>query len=156
MRSESELIEFVGANPNARAEGLNPSASYANFFIGNDPEKWQRHVSGYQRVRYSNLYPGIDLVYHSEIHQQLEYDLAVAPGADPSQVRLRISGDHTARIGRDGDLELDGLDGALRFASPVLYQNIASGKNVIAGGFVELADNEFGIKVGTYDQARPL
>jgi hypothetical protein len=156
MRTESELIEFIGANPNARVEGLNPSESYANFFIGSDPAQWRSHVSGYQRVRYANLYPGIDLVYHSEIHQQLEYDLAVSPGADPSQVRLRVSGDHKAGIGKDGDLELDGPDGILHFRSPVLYQNVQSGKKAIGGGFVQLAENEFGFKVSGYDRAKPL
>jgi hypothetical protein len=156
MKSESETVEFVGASRDARIEGLNPASAYANFFIGKDPAKWRSHVTGFERVRYANLYPGIDLVYHGEGHQRLEYDLAVAPGADPGQIRLRISGDHEAQIGKDGELDLDGPEGVVRLDSPMLYQNIANGKRAIAGGFVQLAKNEFGFRTAGYDKSRPL
>jgi hypothetical protein len=156
FRTDSELVEFVGANRDAKVEGLNPSSVYANFMIGNDPAKWRSHVTGFNRVRYTSLYPGIDLVYHGELHHKLEYDLAVAPGADPEQIRLRISGDHEAQLGQDGDLELDGPEGAMRLDPPILYQNIPGGKKIIPGGFVQLASNEFGFRETDYDKSKPL
>jgi hypothetical protein len=45
----------------------------------------------YRRVRYLDVYPGIDLVYHGEA-RALEYDFVVAPGADPDRIALRIDG----------------------------------------------------------------
>lgn len=154
--TETSTVEFVGANRDSKPEGLEPSTAYANFMIGNDPAKWRSHVTGYDRVRYTNLYPGIDLVYHGEIHHKLEYDLAVAPGADPQQIRLRVSGDDEARIDQDGDLELDGPEGAIRLDRPMLYQNIQGGKKAIIGGFVQLARNEFGFRAMGYDSTKLL
>jgi Bacterial Ig-like domain (group 3)/Beta-propeller repeat len=156
MQTETELVEFVGAAQNAKVEGLNPTSTYANFYIGNDPGRWRSHMTGYERVRYTNLYPGIDLVYHGELHNRLEYDLAVAPGADTQQIRLRVSGDHEAQIGKDGSLELDGPDGLIRLDAPVLYQNLTAGKTAITGGFVRLARNEFGFRTETYDKSKQL
>jgi len=156
VQMESALVEFLGANRNANVEGLEPSAAYANFMIGSDPSKWRNHVTGYERVRYTGLYPGIDLVYHGELNHKLEYDLAVAPGADPQQIRLKVTSDHEARIGKDGDLELDGPDGVIRLDAPVLYQNIPGGKKAITGGFIQLAQNEFGFRSSGYDVTKPL
>ena len=156
VETESATVEFVGANRDSKAVGLEPSNSYANFMIGNDPAKWRSHVTGFGRVRYGSLYPGIDLVYHGELHRKLEYDLAVAPGADPQQIRLRVTGDRDARIGKDGDLELNGPEGAIRLDRPMLYQSLQGGKKAIAGGFVQLARNEFGFRAAKYDTAKPL
>ncbi len=153
---ETATVEFVGSSPGATAEGLNPASTYANFFLGNDSAQWRSRVSGFGRVRYTNLYPGIDLVYHGELHRRLEYDFVVAPGADPQQVRFRVAGNKTAVIGPDGDLLLDGADGTMRLDRPMLYQNIPGGKKAIAGGFVQLARNEFGFRAAGYDRSKPL
>ena len=154
--TERATVEFVGADRSAKAEGLEPSTAYANFMIGNDPANWRSHVTGYGRVRYTNVYPGIDLIFHGEIHRKLEYDLAVAPGADSRQIRLRVAGDRDAQIGKDGELELNGPEGGIRLDPPMLYQNFRGGKKAVAGGFVKLAHNLFGIRTAGYDTTKPL
>jgi hypothetical protein len=62
----------------------------SNYLIGNDPNKWRTNVPTYGRVRYENIYPGVDLVYYGKKGGQLEYDFVVAPGADPGAIRLAI------------------------------------------------------------------
>jgi hypothetical protein len=62
----------------------------SNYFIGNDPKKWRTHVPTYGRVRYENVYPGVDLVYYGNKGGQLEYDFVVAPGADLGPIALAI------------------------------------------------------------------
>ena len=44
-----------------------------------------------QAVKYTGVYPGIDLVYHGN-QRLLEYDFVVAPGADPNAIELRFQG----------------------------------------------------------------
>ena len=152
-------VHFVGANPAVKMEGLDPSEARVNYFLGSDPAKWKRSLPAYSRVRYTNLYPGIDLVYYGEKQRHLEYDLVVAPGADPSRVRLRVDGSHEAEIDDAGNLRLDGKDGqegSVLLHRPMLYQDIAKGKKVIAGAFVQLTKNEFGFKSADYDHAKPL
>ncbi|MGH7813392.1 MAG: hypothetical protein ACREQI_05250, partial [Candidatus Binataceae bacterium] len=57
-------MNLIGANPNAQIEGVDPLPGKSNYFIGNDPKKWRTDVPMYAKVRYRNIYPGIDLVYY--------------------------------------------------------------------------------------------
>src|SRR5260370_36291782 len=54
-------IQFSGANAAIRAEGLQPLAGKGNYFLGNKPENWIPHVAQFGRVRYKNIYDGVDL-----------------------------------------------------------------------------------------------
>jgi hypothetical protein len=48
----------------------------SNYFIGNDPAKWRTNVPTYAKVKYEEIYSGIDLVYYGN-QRQLEYDFIV-------------------------------------------------------------------------------
>ncbi|MBV8176508.1 MAG: hypothetical protein JO151_18360 [Verrucomicrobia bacterium] len=78
---------LAGANPRPDVRALEERAAKSYYFIGNDPARWRSKVANYGRVRYQAVYPGIDLVYYGN-QRQLEYDLVVAPGADPSRIQL--------------------------------------------------------------------
>src|SRR5262249_15805658 len=75
-------MQLVGANGTPRATGLDELAGRANYFIGKDPSKWRTQMPLFAKVKYENVYPGIDLVYYGN-QGRLEYDLIVAPGVDP-------------------------------------------------------------------------
>src|SRR5260370_12673386 len=66
-------MRWIGANA-ASIEGLAQLPGQANYLLGRDASKWRTGISTYARVKYSNLYPGIDLVYYGN-HQKLQYDL---------------------------------------------------------------------------------
>jgi hypothetical protein len=85
-------LRLLGANPRAEVAGLDELPGNSNYFIGKDPKKWHTHVPTYGRVRYQNIYPGVDLVYHGGQNGQLEYDFVLAPGADPNAIQLAIAG----------------------------------------------------------------
>jgi hypothetical protein len=84
-------MQFAGANPMPRVVGLDQQAGTSNFLLGNDPTHWRVGASHYGKVEYQDLYPGIDLVYYGK-ERQLEYDFVVAPGANPSAIRLVLQG----------------------------------------------------------------
>ena len=46
-------------------------------------------VPTFDRVAYSGIYPGIDVVFYGN-QRELEYDIHVAAGADAGKVRLRL------------------------------------------------------------------
>ena len=59
-------MRLVGANPNPKIVGTEELPGKSNYFIGNDPKKWRTNVPNYAKVKYANVYPGVDLVYYPE------------------------------------------------------------------------------------------
>jgi len=149
-------VEFLGANPAAHLEALDPTRAHVNRLIGNDPLRWQHDLPTYARIRTDQLYPGIDLVYYGGGQGSLEYDLVLAPHADLRKIRFRSSGDNKAVLERDGSLDLDGKNGSVRLQRPVLYQDVNGGRKAILGAFVQLAPGEFGFQAAAYNHDRPL
>ena len=96
-------LRVVGANPDAQMQGLDPMGSAIFYYEGNDPNQWRKHVPTYGKVKYQDLYPGIDLVYYGN-QDQLEYDFVVAPGKNPSQIRLDVAGARKLRFDEGGNL----------------------------------------------------
>jgi hypothetical protein len=73
-------MAFVGADGNARVTGEQMQERRSHYLIGRDASRWHRDVPHFGQVRYSQIYPGIDYVFHAN-SGQLEYDFHVAPGA---------------------------------------------------------------------------
>src|SRR5215204_243580 len=87
-RTHTLRMKVEGAREAARAEGLDRLPGIVNYFIGNDPADWRTEIPTFARVRYPEVYEGIDLVYYGTPGRQLEYDFVVAPGADAARVAL--------------------------------------------------------------------
>jgi hypothetical protein len=102
-------MSLIGANATANAVGMAPQPGVANYFIGNDPKNWRSGIPTYGKVNYSQIYPGVDLVFYGN-QRQLEYDFVVAPGADPSRIAWRIDGAR-ARVDAEGNLVLSASNG---------------------------------------------
>ncbi len=104
VETEVLRVKLVGANRNAQIEGVDRLAAGSNYFIGNDPKKWHTDVPNYARVRYRNVYPGIDLVYYGSDQRQLEYDFVLATGTDSRTIAMRFEGATRLAVNRDGDV----------------------------------------------------
>ena len=74
-------------------------------------------MPGYARVRYREVYPGVDQVWYGNAGQ-LEYDFVVAPGADPRAIVLRFEGADRMEVDASGGLVLHTRAGELRQAAP--------------------------------------
>jgi uncharacterized protein (TIGR03437 family) len=143
-----------GANPAARMTGQDPQASTSNYFVGSDPRNWQTSVPNYGRVRYTGVFPGIDLVYYGK-DGHLEYDWIVSPGADPSKIRMIFEASDQARIDKQGDLVMSLGNSEYRHKKPVVYQEIAGHRVPVAGAWT-LRGNEGSFRLGAYDHRREL
>ncbi len=148
-------FKLVGAARNPAVVGEDPQIGKVNYFIGRDPSKWRTNVPTYAQVRYKNIYPGIDLVYYGS-HQQLEYDFAVSPGADPSRIQLQISGAQQIEIDAAGNLVLQTGNGKLHFQSPVIYQETNGTRVPVAGSYVMNDATHIAFRVAAYDATKPL
>src|SRR5262249_57117431 len=96
-------MQLVAANPAAKVTGEEELAGKVNHFTGKDSSKWRSDVATYAKVRYEQVYPGIDLVYYGN-QRQCEYDFVIAPGADPARIRLRIDGAQQIHLDSQGQL----------------------------------------------------
>ena len=156
LQKISLRMKLEGANSNSAATGVDEAPGKANYFIGNDPAKWKKDLSSFSKVKYSGIYPGVDLIYYGN-QRQLEYDFLVAPGANPKNIALAIEGAKSFRIDRNGDLVLKFPAGEMRLRKPVVYQNTeAETRNTIDGRYVLRAHHRIGFQLGAYDRAKPL
>jgi uncharacterized repeat protein (TIGR01451 family) len=146
-------MKLLGASATAAASGQDQLPGVANYFRGHDPSKWHTGIPTYQKVKYTAVYPGVDLVYYGN-QGRLEHDFIVAPGADPSKIALSFEGAQP-RIGRQGDLCLT-IDGnEVRFEKPVVYQALGGAKQSVDGRYA-LAGNTVRFELGAYDHGREL
>lgn len=146
---------FVGANEHARVEGLHPLAAKIRYVFGSNlPE-----ISSYGRIRYRQLYPGIDLDYYEQ-QGRLEYDFVVAPGFRPDAIRLRFSLDPrlplSPQLDRSGNLDLAFGEEEIQLQKPTIYQEVNGSRRSVAGGFRQLGEDGVGFSVGDYDPNLPL
>jgi uncharacterized protein (TIGR03437 family) len=154
-KDQSRLrTKLLGANRNARVTAEGRQSSTSNYFVGNDPSKWHASVPNYGRVRYTGVYPGIDLVYYGN-EGNLEYDWILAPGADPQRIRMRFEGAGRLRIDKQGDLVIRSGKNEYRHKKPLIYQE-AAGKRVAVAGNWTLHGDEAGFHLGVYDRGREL
>ncbi|HVO79688.1 MAG TPA: SBBP repeat-containing protein [Terriglobales bacterium] len=148
-------MALAGANSKAAVTGAELLPGKSNYFIGNNPAKWHRNIPQFARVRYREVYPGIDLVYYGS-QGRLEYDFEVAPNADPGQIALRFQGPERLTLQPDGDLLLATSSGDVRLQAPRVYQRFGDGQRQVSGRFVLRAKNEAGFELGAYDHGRAL
>ena len=151
---DSIEMKLAGANPAPSLTASDPLPGKSNYFLGNDPAKWRTSVPQFSRVRYENIYPGINLVFYGN-QGRLEYDFQVAPGADPSQAELEFQGAKNLQLS-DGALVIDTPDGSVRLNAPLLYQEIEGRRQPVEGKFVLRGANRAGFAVASYDRSREL
>ncbi|MFY9558656.1 MAG: SBBP repeat-containing protein [Terriglobales bacterium] len=147
-------VRLTGANPSPVVGGLEELPGKSNYFIGKDPKKWRTNVPTFGKVRYRDVYPGIDLVYYGN-QRQLEHDFIVAPGSDPRAIRLKVEGAKKIRLD-GGNLVLEVPGGEVRLRKPLVYQELAGERREIAGGYTLERPNRVGFRVASYDTNRPL
>ncbi len=142
-------------NTAAIATGQEPLPGKANYFIGDDPARWQTGLATYAQVRYAEVYPGIDLLYHGN-QRQLEYDFVVGPRANPRQIQLHFEGIEKLRVDAHGNLVLFGKRGQIAFHKPSIYQQIDGRRHAVAGSFLVQNHHTVGFALGRYRLAQPL
>lgn len=148
-------MELIGAKSNPHVSGAEQLPGKANYVLGNDQSKWRSGIPTYAKVRYSGVYPGVDLVYYGN-QRQLEYDFIVAPNADPKPLRLHFQGAQRLSVARSGDLTVKARNGEIAFHKPVVYQLKDGVREPVEGRFQILANNSTGFSVGSYDHSREL
>lgn len=151
-------LQLLGARSRQPSEGEVHLPGVSHYFRGQEAAGWHSDVPQFGRVRYSEVYPGIDLVYYGH-ERRLEHDFVVAPGADPRRIRMAFAGAQAARITEEGDLVLTTAAGELRQERPEIYQERAGRRERVEGSYVLLSTEKtpaVAFDIGKYDASRPL
>ena len=148
-------MQFVNANAQAQIRGDAEQSGKINYLIGNDPAKWHTGVATFAQVRVEQLYPGIGLIYYGN-QQQLEYDFAVAPHANPEQIAIRFTGVDKISVGPRGELILAIGKDEICQPKPLLYQAVNGAREEISGGYKIVDAHTVAFDIGKYNHALPL
>jgi uncharacterized protein (TIGR03437 family) len=134
-------MSFVGAaaKPSSRLEQA--TGGYSNYFVGKTEKEWFTGVPHYERLRYRDVYPGIDVVYYGN-EGRIEYDFEVKPGADVSKIGIQFS--EPASLDATGDL----VAGGIRQRKPRVMQSGAEIKS-----WYEIEDGVVKVRTAAFDQA---
>jgi len=148
-------MRLVGADQPSKVSGQEELPGKVNYFFGDDPSKWRANVPTYAAVRYADVYPGVDLIYHGH-ENELEYDFVVAPGADPHVISRAFDGVKEMDVNPTGDLVLNVGSGTVIHRKPVAYQDLNGKRHSIDAEYVVTDNRQVGFAVGPYDHSFPL
>ncbi len=149
-RDISRLV-FLEANKNPGIVPLEITRHKVNYFIGNDPAKWQKGISTSKAVLYKDIYNNIDLkVYGNE--SQIEYDWIVKPGGNPGDIRFEYKNVKGTGIDKKGNLSIETKFGELLHNKPVSCQLINGEKVNVESDFKRVDKNTYGFKVHQFNK----
>ncbi len=146
LHGVSTVLRFPGSNPGARLDGEEEMAGKVNIFSG---AQARTNLETYGRIRYRDLYPGIDLRYSGK-GRRIKAEFLVAPGADPALIQLAYDGE--VSIAADGSLMVRKQGAELREEAPVVLQD----GHRIPGRYQLIEPHLAGFSLGAYDHSRAL
>lgn len=158
-RSAVLEMSFAGAEAQPAITAENELEGKVNYLTGSDPSQWKTDIATFEKVRYRQIYRGIDLVFYGN-QQELEFDLVVSPGASPDTVALEFSGADNIEMAENGDLLISVAGMKLIQHKPVAYQELNGERLEVAANYSlngDSAENrKIGFETGEYDHSRPL
>jgi hypothetical protein len=143
------------ANHQLRISGEYKLPRAVSYLLGRDPSHYVANIPTFARVRYSQAYPGIDLVYYGD-ERQLEFDFDVAPRANPRQIEMQIVGARRLSFDSEGNLKINIGFSSIFLKRPAVYQEKNGKREPVGGRFRRLGRRTIGVTLGPYDRSRPL
>jgi len=150
MQVAAVHMKMMGSNPNAWVEGLEQLLGSTNYLRGRDPNNWHTNIPTYGKVRYRDLYPGVNLIYYGN-RRQLEYDFEIAPGGDPNLIQIDFAGAQKILLDSEGNLRLRTRLGDIQMRKPAVYQEREGVRQPVACRYTLKGKNRVGFAVDQYD-----
>ena len=156
IAAHAYTVHFEKASARVRLTAETPTAGERNYFVGSDARRWASHVSAFRQLRYAGLWPGIDLTLYENAGQHLEYDVLLAPRANPARVALRYDGASALALDAAGNLLIKTSVGTTTELAPQAWQTTASGQRQAVACRYVLTGSTLTFALGAYDRARAL
>ncbi len=150
-------LSFLGSRGSRSVQVADKAPWYENYFLGNDEDHWVSRLYPVGLYRQKGIYAGIDLVYFTK-GDSIEHDLHVAPGADPAQIKFRISGAEAQWL-ENGRLICRTSVGSFELQAPLAYQESHFGEIVVRTPVsckFRLREGILDYELGEFDHGRTL
>jgi len=148
-------MKLNGAKFSPHVQGEERLPGTVNYFIGNDRTEWRTHIPTYSKVRFTNVYEGVDLVYHSSGHD-LEYDFELQPHANPKSIEMEFEGIDRMEFDGSGQVTMNAGKGSLKLHKPSVYQINAGQRQDIPSDFEFRGARKLGLRLQNYDPSKPI
>jgi len=156
IAAHAYTVHFEGASTRAHLTAETPTAGERNYFVGADASRWASHVGAFRRLHYTELWPGINLTLYENASQRLEYDVLLAPRANPARVALRYDGAAGLALDAAGNLVVTTSIGTTTELAPRAWQLDAAGQRQAVACRYVLRGRTLTFALGAYDAARAL
>lgn len=130
------------------------SGHRTHYFLGEDRAARYTDIPNFERVLYKAIYPGVDAVFYAR-DGEIEYDLVLAPRADPRRIALAFDGARRLALDRSGDLLIHTDQGVLVQRKPVVYQERDGRRTPVAASY-RITGQRVRFELARYDASRPL
>ena len=127
-------VEMVGANQQATILAAGRMENQSRYL---SPENGNESVSpaGFSEVRIRDVYPGIDVLFHSQDESgNFKYDFILKQGADISVIELEYKGAQKLELDPDGMLRISTMYETLSEGIPLCYTENGAGNRIEVPG----------------------
>ena len=145
-------LQFVGANPKPVTSGVGEREGVLNFIRS---ENNVAGVHAFNEAWVTGLYPGVNMRVYRD-NQSPRFDLVVAPGVNPNQIKFRYNGATSARVGDKNTLYVTTRYGEVSVTDLYAYQQVNGQNQQVQCKFVQNPDGTFGFQVSGNDGSKPL
>lgn len=153
-------INFLGSNPNAEISEHEPLSCFLNYYTSKTSEEGTSNIKIYKKIIYKDIYPNIDIefiVTDPSIGGKFKYNFIVNPGGNINNIKLQIEGANSLSLSTKGHIIMKTAYGNIDESIPYSYQLGKQNHQIsVEAKFIQLKNNEFGIKVDNYNSKQPL
>ncbi|MBI2821836.1 MAG: SBBP repeat-containing protein [Acidobacteria bacterium] len=160
LASGAVQLRFAGTEATPDVVGTDRLPGKVNYLLGNEPADWRTGIPIFNKARYSEIYPGIDLVLYGNGRRQLEFDFLIPPGCDPRLIEIDIETGPRTKVVLDSEngILISEEENEIHLRQPVVYQTNEEDSFIRhVGGRYELIDSRrIRFVLDDYDHDKPL
>lgn len=140
---------WPGGSGKYRIQAEEKMSGTSSYFAGNNHPGWRVGVPHFERIRYSNVYPGIDVVFYGR-ENELEFDFVVRPGARPRDIRIATEGADGVSLTKGGTLEIRTGPDIWTLRKPFTYQVVGRERRTVTSSYQMTSGGQVRIRLGEY------
>jgi hypothetical protein len=147
-------VGTTGESRRAQPVAQKRAQTQVSYFLGNDSSAWRSGIATYEGVSLGHVWPGVSLSLRAH-GKDVEKLFTVESGADPSRIRMRVSGARSVRTDEAGELIASTGPGDVRLTRPEAYQEQGVARRAVAVAY-EARGDTYGFRLGGYDPELPV